>query len=197
MIRSAMTLATAGLLAACTAAPPPQPTVARLGADPVVSGGSYDSGGGLSVAVDLRERDGRTMVCGVWAESAQQSILTKNKAKGVLDTASIAVGGETVLRGLRFLAEVAPMAGHGLGSTRWYRVFECASAMVLASIPGPRRGHAAHLRRPVQRRGGGARRPGPDAPLLPRGRPRRGPRGRGGRAPRRGGARGRVIRSGP
>jgi len=111
MIRSAMTLATAGLLAACTA--PPPPTVARLGADPVVSGGSYDSGGGITVAVDLRERDGRTMVCGVWAESVQQSVLTNNKARGVLDTGNIAVGGEMILRGLRFLAEVEPMADYG------------------------------------------------------------------------------------
>jgi len=113
MIRSAMMLATAGVLAACSAAAPPQPAVARLTANPVLSGGSYDSGGGLTVAVDIREADGRTMVCGVWAESAQQSILTKNKAKGVLDTASIVVGGETVLQGLRFLAEVPPMADYG------------------------------------------------------------------------------------
>ena len=114
MIRSAMTLAGAGLLAACTAAAPPQPqTVARLGADPVLSGGTYDSGGGITVAADLRERGGRTMVCGVWAESAQQSILTLRKAKGVLDTGAIAVGGETVLRGLRFMQEVPPMADYG------------------------------------------------------------------------------------
>ena len=44
-----------GLLAGCTAATAPQ-TVARLGADPVLSGGSYDSGGGITVAIDLREQ---------------------------------------------------------------------------------------------------------------------------------------------
>ncbi|WP_164989215.1 hypothetical protein [Roseovarius sp. A46] len=112
MIRSAMTFAAAGLLAGCTAATAPQ-TVARLGADPVLSGGSYDSGGGITVAIDLRERDGRTMVCGVWAESRQQSILTNNKAKGVLDTGAVAVGGKTVLQGLRFMKEVPPMADYG------------------------------------------------------------------------------------
>jgi hypothetical protein len=113
MIRSAMTLATAGLLAACTAAAPPQPTVARLGADPLVSGGSYSTGGGITVAADLRERDGRTMICGVWAESRQQSILTLHKAKGVLDTGNVMLGGETVLRGLRFMKEVPPIADYG------------------------------------------------------------------------------------
>jgi hypothetical protein len=112
MIRSAMTIATAGLLAACTTAPQTQ-TVARLAADPVLSGGTYDTGGGITVAVDLRERGGRTMICGVWAESEQQSILTKGKAKGVLDTGSIAIGGETILRGLRFFAKVPPMADYG------------------------------------------------------------------------------------
>lgn len=113
MIRSAMMLAATGLLAACTTAAPPTQTVARLGTDPVLSGGTYDSGGGITVAADLRERDGRTMVCGVWAESRQQSILTLRKAKGVLDTGAISVGDETVLRGLRFMKQVDPMADYG------------------------------------------------------------------------------------
>lgn len=113
MIRSATMLAGAGVLAACTAAAPVAQAVAPLGSDPVVTGGTYDSGGGITVAVDLRERDGRTMVCGVWAESRQQSVLTLRKAMGVLDTGSVAIGGETVLRGLRFMQEVQPMAGYG------------------------------------------------------------------------------------
>ena len=48
MTRKGMMLA-ALVVAGCTAAGPQ--VVARLGADPVVSGGSYDTGGGLSVAV--------------------------------------------------------------------------------------------------------------------------------------------------
>jgi len=113
MIRTAMTLAAAGLLGACTTMSAPAQTVARLGGAPVLSGGSYSTGGGLTVAIDVRERQGKTMVCGVWAESAQQSILTKGKAGGVLDSGSVALGDETLLRGLRFLAEVEPMAAYG------------------------------------------------------------------------------------
>ncbi|MBS4009756.1 MAG: hypothetical protein KGZ72_03265, partial [Roseovarius sp.] len=63
MIRSGMMLA-ALALAGCTVAGPKM--VARLGADPVLSGGSYSSGGGLTVAADIREQQGRVLLCGVW-----------------------------------------------------------------------------------------------------------------------------------
>lgn len=112
MIRTATVLAAGVFLTACSVSTEPQ-TVARLGNDPVLSGGSYDSGGGLTVAVDLQENQGRTMVCGVWAQSDQQSILTKGKAKGVLDTGSVAIGRDTVVRGLRFMKEVPPLADYG------------------------------------------------------------------------------------
>ena len=80
MIRTATFLAAGVFLTACGVASGPQ-TVSRLGSDPVLSGGSYDSGGGLTVAVDVQEYQGQTMVCGAWAQSDQQSILTKGKAK--------------------------------------------------------------------------------------------------------------------
>ncbi len=112
MIRSATALVACGVLAACSTATGAQ-TVAQLGADPVLSGGSYDSGGGITVAVGLREYQGRTAVCGVWAQSDQQSVLTLRKAKEVLDTGAVALGGETLVRGLRFMAEVPPMADYG------------------------------------------------------------------------------------
>ena len=79
----------------------------------MLSGGSYSTGGGITVAVDVRERQGKTMVCGVWAQSDQQSILTKHKAKGVLDSGAVSLGGETLVRGLRFMEEVPPMAAYG------------------------------------------------------------------------------------
>lgn len=94
------------ILAGCTALGPD--VVAQLGPAPTVSGGSFDSGGGLSVAVDLRERQGRTMVCGVWAQSPRQSVLTKNKAGGVVNTGAIYLDGTALIRGLNFLPEVDP-----------------------------------------------------------------------------------------
>ena len=112
MIRPATALVTGAFLTACSVATGPQ-TVARLGSDPLLFGGTYDSGGGITLAVDLQENQGRTMVCGVWAQSDQQSILTKGKAKEVLDTGSVAIGRDTVVRGLRFMKEVSPLADYG------------------------------------------------------------------------------------
>lgn len=112
MIRTVSMLAAGGLLAACSFAQEQQ-MVARLASDPVLSGGTYNTGGGLTVAVDVREAQGRTMVCGVWAESAQQSVLSLHKAKEVLDTGAVRLGRETLVRGLRFMAEVPPMADYG------------------------------------------------------------------------------------
>ncbi|MEL7014314.1 MAG: hypothetical protein AAFO72_13690 [Pseudomonadota bacterium] len=89
-------------------APAGQSAVARLGDNPIVTGGVYSSGGGLSVAVDLREEQGRTLVCGVWAQSKQQSILTKGKAKDIIDTGSIFLGRERVVQNFLFMKEVEP-----------------------------------------------------------------------------------------
>ena len=111
MIRHAVFIALATALSGCAASTGPQ-VVAQLGADPVLTGGSYSSGGGLTVAADLRERQGRTLVCGVWAQSAQQSILTKGKARGVVETGNVSVGGQTIVRGLGFMNEVPPMADY-------------------------------------------------------------------------------------
>lgn len=99
-------LAGVALLAACTTVTPTGG--APLGPGAVVSGGTYSSGGGITVAVDLREDRGRTAVCGVWAESRQQSVLTKHVEADLLGTGSIAADGTTLVRGLNFLARVDP-----------------------------------------------------------------------------------------
>src|SRR6056297_442639 len=74
--------------------------VARLGPNPSVTGGTYTSPGGLSVAVDLRNFDGRTGVCGVWAESVSQSVMTKRRGKQVLARGNITIDGVSVLNSL-------------------------------------------------------------------------------------------------
>jgi len=85
---------------------------ATLGANPVLGGGSFSSGGGLTVAAELRESAGRVAVCGVWAQSERQSVLTKFKAARVIGTGSVAVNGETLVSGLQFMPEVAPMGNY-------------------------------------------------------------------------------------
>ena len=105
MIRNGMMLA-ALALAGCTVAGPQM--VARLGADPVLSGGRYSSGGGLTVAADIREQQGRVLLCGVWAQSHQQSVLTKGKARDVMGTGAVYLGDRALARGLVFMREVPP-----------------------------------------------------------------------------------------
>ncbi len=101
----------AAITAACTVAT--ASGVARLSSEPSLSGGRYTSGGGLTVAVDLREAAGRTQVCGVWAQSRQQSILTKHVERRVLGAGSVVVDGRRVVTGLNFLREVPPQPDYG------------------------------------------------------------------------------------
>ncbi len=107
MKRQTLSLLTATIaLVGCTAAGPA--FVARLGADPVVSGGTYSSGGGVSIAADVREYQGKTMLCGVWAQSRAQSVLTNLVEPKLLGSGSVSFGDSVLVRGLLFMHEVNP-----------------------------------------------------------------------------------------
>lgn len=99
------------LLAACVESG--TTAVAKLSDNPVLSGGSYTTGGGITVAADIRERDGRTMVCGVWAESRHQSAQARGKASRVVSTGSVYLGSERIAQDLLFMRKVPPMASYG------------------------------------------------------------------------------------
>lgn len=100
----------AALLMSC--APPSTPATAKLGEDPVLSGGRYTSGGGLTVAASVREARGQTLVCGVWAQSEQQSVLTKNVERNVLSSGAVFLGGERLVQDLFFMREVDPQPSY-------------------------------------------------------------------------------------
>ncbi len=105
-------LATALLtLSACTAG---HGTVdrARLGDAPVLSGGTYSTGGGVTIAADIREKNGATQICGVWAQSRQQSVLSKGTARDVVDKGAVFLGDRALVRGLSFMTEVPPAASY-------------------------------------------------------------------------------------
>ena len=104
-------------LAACTTYVG-QTTATLLGHDILKSGGSYSSGGGITVAAELREANGQTMVCGAWAQSVEQSILTKGAARGVLASSSIYHGRERVAQDLTFMQEVQPAADYSASEAR-------------------------------------------------------------------------------
>ena len=99
-------LGLAVFVTACTVRTPVG--VAMLSDNPAVAGGTFTSPGGISVAVDVVEISGKTGVCGVWAESEKQSVLTKGRAKMVLGPAAVLLGNDVLLQGLDFLRQVPP-----------------------------------------------------------------------------------------
>ena len=123
-------------------APPAQPVNGvPLGDDPVMSGGRYTSGGGLTVAVTVTEAQGATRVCGVWAKSRQQSILTKGVERRVLGTGSVYLGQERIAQDLLFMREVAPQqsyAGQQAGCVLVARAWQQGDAAKPVSVQIPR-----------------------------------------------------------
>ncbi len=95
-----------------------QASTTFLGDETLVSGGKYSSGGGITVAAELREVNGQTMVCGAWAQSIEQSILTKGAARGVLASSSIYHGRERVAQDLTFMKEVIPAGDYTASEAR-------------------------------------------------------------------------------
>ncbi|MEO1139250.1 MAG: hypothetical protein AAFW87_07315 [Pseudomonadota bacterium] len=87
--------------------------MSRLSATPVVDGGTYTSGGGLTLAADVREAQGRTLVCGVWAQSRQQSALTSLAERQVIGTGSVFLGRERIANNLLFMQQVDPAPTYG------------------------------------------------------------------------------------
>lgn len=103
-------VAIAGLFVGC--AQVVSTSTSTLGSNLVVDGGKYTSGGGLTIAAELRNNQGRTMLCGAWAQSRQQSILTKNVENKVLGVAAFFAGNERIHTGFVFMNEVAPAASY-------------------------------------------------------------------------------------
>lgn len=134
-----ITTACAAMLMSC--APPAQPVGGQLGPDPVLSGGRYTSGGGLTVAATVSEAQGRTKVCGVWAKSRQQSILTKGVERRVMASGSVFLGDERIAQDLLFMREVAPRssyAGAEAGCVLVARAWRAADAAAPVRVRIPR-----------------------------------------------------------
>ena len=81
---------------------------ASLGNSPVVEGGTYSSGGGLTVAADIREDRNLTLACGAYAVSRRQSVLTLNEEYRVLGTGTVFLGDQPLVTGLTFMNKVMP-----------------------------------------------------------------------------------------
>jgi len=73
-----------------------------------LSHGSYSSGGGLTIAAELRPKDGRTALCGTWAQSERQSSYTSGTARNIVQLASVYVEGQRIYQDLGFMPQTAP-----------------------------------------------------------------------------------------
>lgn len=96
-----------GLTAACSG-------LARVGTETVdarytTGGGEWDSGGGVTVAARVFEREGTTIVCGAWTTD-RQSVLTTELNDDVIAVASVYIGETRVMQNLGFMARVANSA---------------------------------------------------------------------------------------
>jgi hypothetical protein len=81
----------------------------RLSERVTLAHGSYDIGGGMTVAAELRRTaNGGTALCGVWAESAALAAVTAGEARRSLSLATVYVDGRRIAQDLGFMPKVAP-----------------------------------------------------------------------------------------
>jgi hypothetical protein len=70
-----------------------------------VGGGTWNTGGGITAAARVLEREGRTVVCGAWTTD-RQSVLSLPYNSDVMQAASVYLGGERLVQNLGFMAYV-------------------------------------------------------------------------------------------
>jgi hypothetical protein len=92
-----------GLWAAASSAD----TGARLGPNPTLGGGMYSTGGGLTVAMETRQINGKLGLCGVWAQSDRLSVYARTAARRVLSKGSVALNGKVITHNFNFLHRVS------------------------------------------------------------------------------------------
>lgn len=80
-----------------------------LGPQVSLAHGTFSSGGGLTIATELRPTtDGRTALCGVWAESESQASYTTGIARDMVRLATVYVAGQRIAQNLAALPQIAP-----------------------------------------------------------------------------------------
>lgn len=81
----------------------------RLSEGVSLAHGTFSTGGGLTVATELRRRpEGGTALCGAWSESLTQSSYTIGAARQSLALASVSVDGRRIPLDLGRLPKIAP-----------------------------------------------------------------------------------------
>ncbi|WP_297770728.1 orotidine 5-phosphate decarboxylase [uncultured Roseovarius sp.] len=81
----------------------------RLSENVSLAHGTFSSGGGLTIAAELRQTaQGGTVLCGAWSESASQASYTNGEARRILQLASVSIDGQRVATDLGFMPRVEP-----------------------------------------------------------------------------------------
>ena len=70
----------------------------------VVGGGTWNTGGGITVVADVEERNGNAAVCGAWATD-RQSTLSYPYNRDVMATGSVYLGGTRLVQDLGFMQQ--------------------------------------------------------------------------------------------
>ncbi len=91
------------LLAACARGEPAGSE--RVGPGYTVGGGTWNTGGGITVAVRAFEKNGQTIVCGAWTTD-RQSAMTYAYNDDVMQVGSIYLGGKRLVQNLAFMSRV-------------------------------------------------------------------------------------------
>lgn len=98
---------------------PPATAETRLGAGVSLAHGSYSTGGGMTVATELRRTaQGGTALCGTWAESESKTAYAAGSARRILSDASVYVEGARITSGLGVLPKSAPRLDYAGASAR-------------------------------------------------------------------------------
>lgn len=97
-------LALVAALGACAQGAPIEPQ--SVTPDYVIGGGEWSSGGGITVAARVFERNGASVVCGAWATD-KQSVLSATLNENVIEAASVYAGDTRLVQNLRFMARTA------------------------------------------------------------------------------------------
>lgn len=102
-MRAVIVIAASLMVAACTSHQPQGTT--SVTPEFSTGGGEWSSGGGISVAVDLREQNGATVVCGAWTTD-RQSVMSQDLNNDVMAVASVYGGNTRLVQNLSFMPRV-------------------------------------------------------------------------------------------
>lgn len=91
------------VLAGCAAGTPIEST--SIDAQYQTGGGVWNSGGGITFAFTVFERNGGAAVCGAWTMD-RQSVVTSELNRPVVEVASVVIGGDRLIQNLWFMRQV-------------------------------------------------------------------------------------------